>query len=158
VGSPGTEDLPLRLRHAVGRALATSAGPRLDVSGEATAISSANQLLDAEHLVRERPALVVLQAEPTDELVDLSLQDDLPERLALAADLIEAGVPAVLVLPALPIDLARTAMETTAAYAASPQIEDARLLRAQLRRALNPHVEPAVLDDLVLFVNSGRDQ
>jgi hypothetical protein len=158
VRSPGTEDLPLRLRHAVGRALATSAGPRLDVSGEATAISSANQLLDAEHLVRERPALVVLQAEPTDELVDLSLQDDLPERLALAADLIEAGVPAVLVLPALPIDLARTAMETTAAYAASPQIEDARLLRAQLRRALNPHVEPAVLDDLVLFVNSGRDQ
>jgi hypothetical protein len=157
-GSQRTNDGPLRLRHAMGRAVATSAGPRLDVSGEATTITSADELLDAEHLVRRRPALVVLQAEPVDEIVDVSLQDDLPERLALSADLIEAGAPAVLVLPALRTDLARAAIETIAAQAATPQSDDARLLRAKLRRALKRHIEPSVLDDLVLFLNPRRNQ
>ncbi len=157
-GSRRTNDGPFRLcYYAMGRAVATSAGPRLDVSGEAATIASADELLDAEHLVLGRPTLVVLQAEPTDEVVDISLRDDSPERLALAADLIEAGAPSVLVLPALRTDLARAAVETIAAQTASPQINDARFLRAKLRRALKRHVEPSVLDDIVLFLNPRRD-
>jgi hypothetical protein len=161
-GSRSTNDAPLRLRHTMGRAIATSAGPRLDISGEATAVFSTEVLLDAGRLVRGRPALVVLQAEPADEVVDVGLRDDSPERLALAADLIEAGAPAVLVVPALRTDLARAVIRAIAEQAATSHGRgmDARQLRAKLGREIqmrsaNPS---SVLEALVLYLNPRRDQ
>jgi hypothetical protein len=163
-GSRFTGDGSLRLRHAMGRAVATSAGPRLDISGEATAVFSTEVLLDAGQLVRGRPALVVLQAEPADEVVDVGLSDDSPERLALAADLIEAGAPAVLVVPALRTDLARTVIQAiatqTATWQSNSNTKDARNLRTKLRRAIKTRSADAwqVLDDLVLYLNPRREQ
>src|SRR6516165_10591969 len=82
---------PVRVRYAIGRAVSTSAGPRLDVSGERTESSSARELLGTEALSRGAPSLIVLQAEPTSEDVEAGPRDDLLEKLALAVDLLEAG-------------------------------------------------------------------
>jgi len=147
-----------RLRHAMGRAVVTSAGPRLDVGGAATKAVMADKLLDAAQLVLGKPALVVLQAEPADEAIDTGLRDDAPERLALAADLIEVGAPAVLVLPALRSDEARLAIDTIAEQATDSAGCDARVLRARLRERLESNVEQTILDDVVLFINPGRNQ
>jgi hypothetical protein len=153
-GSQLEDSGPLRLRHAIGRAVATSAGPRFDMTGEATDVASARELLGTERLVRGRPALVILQAEPTDEAVDVGLSDDAPERLALAAELIEAGVPAVLTLPALQADLVRETAQLTSGL----RVMDPERLRAEIRHAIKGHVEPSVLDDIVLFLNDRRDR
>ena len=157
-GSAGPDFGHIRVRHAMGRAVASSAGYLLDVSGEATTIAGAEKLLDAAQLVWGKPALVVLQAEPTDEVIDASLRDDSPERLALAADLIEAGAPAVLVLPALRTDLAQAAIDAIAAHAAAAQRDGAEALQATLRKTVKDYVEPSVLNDIVLFLNVRRDQ
>jgi len=150
----------IRFRHAVGRAVATSSGPRLDVSREAGEAVSAAQLLGVEQPVVGRPALVILQAEPTAEAVDADLSDDGPERLALARDLIEAGVPAVLMLPALQAELADAVDAVIASRLAA--LARGRLrprrLRAEIRGAIPRHVEPRVLDDIVLFLNPRSDQ
>jgi hypothetical protein len=102
------------------------------------------------------PALIVLQAEPTDVSVDGALTDDGPEKLTLASDLIEAGVPAVMVLPALTLEQAHMVWGQLDAFRSGAATPD-RLagywvaLRAQLR----PHVAAGVLDDLVLITNGG---
>jgi len=143
---------PVRVRYAIGRAVSTSAGPRLDVSGERTESSSARELLGTEALSRGAPSLIVLQAEPTSEDVEAGPRDDLLEKLALAVDLLEAGAAReVLIVPALPVRLAEAVARTVAEHAATRPRSRARALQASLRRLLRPEVEPAVLDDLVLF-------
>ena len=48
---------PVRVRHAMGRAVSTSAGPRLDISGEQATSGSARELLGTEELTSKAPAL-----------------------------------------------------------------------------------------------------
>jgi hypothetical protein len=149
----GWDESRVTVRHAMGRALTTSAGVRLDASGE-TISGGPGHLLDVTQLARGGPTLVVLQAEPVDVALDVELLDDGPERLTLASDLIEAGVPAVLVLPALPTDLAKRVTLQVAAFATGrARYDELRAAWVDLRRALRPDVDPAVLDDLVLIMN-----
>ncbi|HLJ99409.1 MAG TPA: hypothetical protein VKU39_05815, partial [Streptosporangiaceae bacterium] len=147
---------PQGVLHVIGRAVATSAGPRLDVAGEAASSSGTAELRDPRGLLEGRPAFVVIQAEPTDQQVEAGLRDDTPERLALAAELIESGAPAVLVVPALPADLALAVASAVAVWDRTDPATAARRAASVVRRGLRDHVEPAFLDDIVLFVNGGR--
>jgi hypothetical protein len=157
----------VRIRHVIGRAVATVAGPRVD--------EAVGNLLGPEHLMAGSPSLVILQAEPSDHWPgNASVQpaspgggfgsagasaaatrtgtvEDLPEKLALAADLVAAGTPAVLVLPALPTDDAITRVFRE--HAARPGALNPRALRRDLRQILKNRTPPAALDDLILLVN-----
>jgi len=141
----------IRVRYAMGRAVSTSAGPRLDISGERAAAGGGHELLGADRLIIGQPSLIVLQAEPTADDLAVDDMDDLLEKLALAVDLTTAR-PAcdVLIVPAVPARLAPTVAEVIAEHAARPR-GDSRTLQRQLRARLSGLVEPAVLDDLVLF-------
>jgi hypothetical protein len=152
----------------IGRAVTTSAGPQIDVGGSA-GLSDRNRdpsrsgelqgpvLLDTDYLTRGQPALVVLQAEPSENLTGSTagLLDDQPEKLALAADLMEAGIPAVLILPALPGDGLEAIARVIHRHVESRGAEDARVLRHELRQTLGG-IEQDVLGDFVLFVNVKR--
>jgi hypothetical protein len=146
-----------RVRHVIGRAVRTSAGPCMNVSGEPRA-RRGGTLLAAGQLTRGRPLVVVLQAEPADgEGTGAVRRHDLADRIRLANALLDDGVPAVLVLPALPDRYASEVARTVAAFADAPGLsgEDiqAALLRP-LRAALAGHTGPAALDDIILFLNA----
>jgi len=144
----------IRVRYAIGRAVSTSAGPRLDVTGERVETSSARELLGADVLTFGRPSLIVLQAEPTpDDLAEGEI-DDLLEKLALAADLTATRPDCdVLIVPAVPARLASTVAEFVAGQSTGPR-HDSRLLQAQVRAHLGLMEESALLDDVVLFWNT----
>jgi len=155
----------VRVRHVIGRALTTSAGPQVDVGGSAglsdrkreSASPQGPVLLDTEYLTRGQPGLVVLQAEPSENLTRSipGMLDDQPEKLALAADLMEAGTPAVLILPVLPGDRLEAIAEVIYRHVNSRQAGDARLIRRELRKTLGGAGKD-VLGDVVLFVNVMR--
>jgi hypothetical protein len=162
-GSPG-----ICVRHVIGRAGTTSAGPQIDVSGSAALGAGKREsgwsiglqgavLLDTEYLTRGKPALVILQAEPSENLTRSTqdMRDDRPEKLALAVDLMEAGTPAVLILPVLPGDCLEAIAEVIHRHVNSRRAEDARVLRHELRTTLDG-VGKDVLGDVVLFVNAKR--
>jgi hypothetical protein len=147
---------PVRVRHVIGRVVKTSAGLCMDVRGEVRP-ARGETLLTATELVRGHPLVVVLEAEPVgDEDVGTVRNDDLADKLRLATALIEDGVPAVLILPPLPVSCAHEAARTVAAFAEAPgvtgEIIRGALLRP-LRQAIAGHVEHAVLDDIILFLN-----
>jgi len=143
----------LRIRHAIGRAVNTSAGPRLDISGEQDTSGSARELLSAGDLISKAPALLVLQAEPVSGEVTGEI-DDLVEKLALAVDVSEVCRTCdVLIVPAIPARFAPSVAQAIARHADTRQRRDPRLLQADLRRILGAGVPPAALDDLVLFRN-----
>jgi hypothetical protein len=141
----------IRVRYTMGRAVGTSAGPRLDISGEQDAASTARELLGTDQLTLGRPSLIVLQAEPVSDDLAEGDMDDLLEKLALAVDL-TAARPAcdVLIVPAVPARLATTVADMIAEHSALPR-GDSRRLQAQLRAHLRFLEEPALLDDVVLF-------
>jgi len=146
----------VRVRHAIGRAVSTSAGPRLDISGEQARSGSARELLGIEELTSNAPALLVLQAEPVSDEATGEI-DDLMEKLALAVD-VSLASPAcdVLIVPAIPAISAENVARAIARHADRRQRRDPRLLQADLRRLLGSEVPPATLDDLVLFKNVAR--
>jgi hypothetical protein len=149
-----TRKRPLRVLHAIGRAVITSAGPRLDVSGDAAEAAGTSELPGAEVLTSRHPRLIILQAEPVIGEIDVRPVDDLPEKLALAADLMEAGARAVLILPALPASLILVITTTIARWGARGTEEES--MQKKLRTALAGTVDPSVLDDIVLFKNARR--
>jgi hypothetical protein len=164
----------IRVRHVIGRAVTTSAGPQIDVGGSA-GLSDRNResgwstdrqgpvLLDTEYLTGGQPTLVILQAEPSENLTrstpgmldTAGMLDDQPEKLALAADLMEAGTPAVLILPVLPGDCLEAIAGVIHRHVNSRRAEDARMLRHELRETLGGVGQDA-LGDVVLFVNVKR--
>jgi hypothetical protein len=114
-------------------------------------------LLTITDLARGRPLVVVLEAEPVgSEDVGLARNDDLGDKLRLAAALTEGGVPAVLVLPPLPASCAHEVARTVAEFADAPgrsgQSIRVALLRP-VREAIAGYVEQTVLDDVILFLN-----
>jgi len=147
---------PVRARHAIGRAVSTSAGPRLDISGERATSGSARDLLGIEELTSNAPALLVLQAEPVSDEATGEL-DDLMEKLALAVD-VSLACPTcdVLIVPAIPARFAESVTQAIVRHADTRQRRDPRLLQADLRRILGSGMPPAALDDLVLFKNVVR--
>jgi hypothetical protein len=103
---------------------------------------------------------VLLQAEPetspgADEVSDLPPADQ-AEKLELAAELMQDGVPAVLLLPVLPGRIADDIARAVAEHAALRHGFDAQVLLRWLRAIIAPHVPPPVLDDIALFLNEGR--
>ena len=160
-GSPA-----IRVRHVIGRAVTTSAGPQVDAGGSAGLSEGTREsessvgrggpvLLDTEYLTRGQPALVVLQAEPSEVPSAPGMLGDQPEKLALAADLMEAGTPAVLILPVLPGDRLEAIAGVVHRHVNSRRAEDVRALRHELRETLGG-VGRDVLGDIVLFVNVKR--
>jgi hypothetical protein len=147
-----------RVRHVVGRAVRTSAGPCMNVSGD-SGPGRAAYLLAAGDLIRDHPLVVVLQTEPAgEEGVGTVRPYDLADKLRLATALLEDSVPAVIVLPTLPAYLAREVARIVTAFADAPGLSGkdvgVTLLRP-LRTAIAPHVEPGVLDNIILFLNAG---
>jgi hypothetical protein len=127
------------------RESAASPGPRGTAS-----------LLGAAELRQGQPALVVLQAEPAPSAIGDGPPDDQPEKLALARELALDGVPAVLLLPALPAGTAHEAARVICAHAGNRRGADAQVLLPRLRAVIAPHVPPPVLDDIALFLNESR--
>lgn len=148
VAGPVGQPARLRLRHAIGRAVITAAGPRLDVG-----TPNEPPLMGPEDLADGQPLLVILQAEPYLPGDEQRLFSDLPEMLALATYLMTDGTPAVLIIPPLPfagsVVLAELMRHAKAGLVAEP-----RVLRRDLRQAARQDKVPAaVLDDFILMVN-----
>ncbi|MGH3170329.1 MAG: hypothetical protein ACRDN0_31155, partial [Trebonia sp.] len=156
--------------YAIGQATSTSAGPRLGIGGDAS--GGAPEMMGSAEFKRLESELIVLQALPVADESELFAGDDLPEKLELAVDLINAGAsPVVLIVPAIPAALADDVARVIKQHAAKGAsigytlvktirrrqrkefLPDPRALRKKLRKILAPHVPPALLDDLVLFVN-----
>jgi hypothetical protein len=145
-----------RVRHVIGRAVRTSAGPCMTVSGDS---GRGARLLAGGDLSRGHPLVVVLQAELVGEEGAATVRPyDLANTLRLATALLEDGVPAVIVLPALPASLAREVARIVTAAADAPgwPAQDVRVtLLRPLRTAIAPQVEPGVLEHIIVFLNAG---
>lgn len=130
----------------------------MNISGESRP-GSAEILLGVEDLIRGGvPAVVVLQAEPTDEEAAGTVRHyDLADKLQLATRLLEAGVPAVLVLPVLPAGLAREVALQVMAYAQAPDWSGHEVRTAflgPLRAAVARQAGAAALDDIIMLLNA----
>jgi hypothetical protein len=146
------------LLHVIGQAIATSAGPAMDVTG-ANVIDTGvvPAPLDITELERPQPAMVILQAEPAPaNAIGAEPPDDQAEKLRLGAALAGDRVPAVLLLPVLPVGLAGDLALIITEHARLGLSGDAQVLLTQIRQAVAPHVPPPVLDDIVLFLNAAR--
>jgi hypothetical protein len=154
----------IRVLHVIGRAVSTSAGPCMDTSGPGAASAAAPagslavgpgaaSLLGAQELQQGQPGLVVLQAEPASGAIGDAPPADQAEKLALARELALDGIPAVLLLPALPAGPAYQVAQAITRDSWGGRSGDARDLLSRLRKIVKPHVPPPVLDDIVLFLN-----
>ena len=103
-----------------------------------------------------KPQLVILQAEPASDTRVADPSDDMTEKLALAAALIEDGIPSVLLLPVLPAAFARQISRIVTAHATSRHRDDPRALPVKVRKLITGHVSLVALDDVILFLNSCR--
>ena len=146
------------VRHVIGRAIVTSAGPAMDVSDGVAAESGPGEqrLLDVTELKSGSPDMVILQAEPVSvDPADLRLSDEHAERLQLGAALAGDGVPAVFLLPALPADTTAEVARLITAHARGLPGQDAQVLLTGLRKTIE-QVTPRSLDDVVLFLSRAR--
>ncbi len=129
----------------------------MDVRGEPRPTRN-GVLLTVTELAQSRPVVVVLQAEPVgDEDGGTARNDDLEDKLGLGAALIDDGVPAVLVLPPLPVPCAREVARTVTEFAAAPGLSGEAVqvdLLRPVRGVIAGHVEQVVLDDIILFLNA----
>jgi hypothetical protein len=135
------------VHHVIGRAVDTAGGPAMDLAGE---------LVTTQLITGSRPQLVILQAEPAGDARVPGPSDDIAEKLALAAALIEDGIPSVLLLPVLPAALARRIAGLVTAHATARRRDDPRVLLVKVRKLITGHVSPTVLDNVILFLNSCR--
>lgn len=115
-------------------------------------------LLPVAGLTRGRPTVIVLQAEPADdEVAGTGRHHDLADKLRLATALMDDAVPGVLILPELPASLASEVARVVNAFADAPspagEYIQAGLLRP-LRELIARRAKPAVLDDVILFLNA----
>jgi hypothetical protein len=134
----------VQVQHVIGRAVATSAGPVMEVSG---------QLLTETDLRNGQPQLIVLQAEPIDGDVGSDPPPDQAEKLQLGALLIESRVPAVLLLPVLPASIAQDISSLITRHANARRPADFQRLLTRVRAVIAPRVAPQVLDDIALFLS-----
>ena len=117
--------------HVIGRAVDTAGGPAMDVDGN---------LVTTRLISAGKPQLVILQAEPASDARAASPSDDMAEKLALAAALIEDGIPSVFLLPVLPATLAPQISRLVTAYATSRRRDDPRALLVKVRKLVTGHV------------------
>jgi hypothetical protein len=132
----------------------------MDVSGEPGARTPPRgSLISVADLTEGHPLGVVLQAEPADEeSSDAVRRDGLTGKLQLAMALLDDGIPAVLILPELPVSAAREVARTVTAFADAADLSAANIRAAllrPLREVIARHVEPRVLDDVIVLVNEG---
>jgi hypothetical protein len=145
------------LLHVIGRAIDTSAGPVMDVTGETTTETSSRQLFDATALAATQADTVILQAEPVPgDTIGSGPPDDQAEKLLLAADLAADGVGAVLLLPVLPAGTTAEVARILTAHIGRRAADGPQVLLTRLRTLIAPHVPAPVLDDVVLFLNAAN--
>jgi hypothetical protein len=121
-------DEAVRVLHVVGRPMPTRSGPRIQVATDGYDSSAAmskmssragGELVSAGDLaqpaLRLMGRLVVLQAKPSAEVWSREIaRNEVAILRNLAAEALTGGVPAVLVLPALPPDLMETVVRHVA--------------------------------------------
>jgi hypothetical protein len=147
------------LLHVIGRAVATSTGPVMDVTGETTTETFTPRLLGATELAATRAAIVILQAEPVPgDTIASGPPHDQTEKLLLAAELTADGVGAVLLLPLLPASTTAEVARILTAHFEQRAADGPQALLTRLRTAIAPNVPPPVLDDVVLFLNAANDR
>ena len=106
--------------HAIGRAVGTDSGLRLQIGSAVSGAkpaggSSSRVVLDPELLLQDDPAVVVLQGEPSEALFRTDSDRENAAMLrALAQRLMEAGARAVIVLPGMRAKLAGDCVATVA--------------------------------------------
>lgn len=162
---PPRDAAGVALRHVIGTAVATSAGPVMEVVDATAPGTRAGdipplappQLLGPLELAAGQPAIVVLQAEPAPgATVGTEAPDDQAEKLELGAALSADGVPAVLLLPVLPDTIATQVAEIVTGHLKGRLDRSPQFLLTRLRGVIAPHVAPPVLDDVVLFLHADR--
>ena len=143
------------LLHVIGRAVATSAGPSMDLTDPYAGRSEPQpNPLSVTDIERLRPVMVVLQAEPAPgETIGTGSPDDQDEKLRLGAALAADGVRAVLLLPVLPAGITDELARILTTQDGLQSDDDVTALLTRVRAAVAPHVPPPVLDDVVLFLN-----
>jgi hypothetical protein len=159
----GDSGASIGLRHVIGRAVATAAGPVMQVTDEAAVTGppvtppGAEPFLGMLQLKRQQPDIVILQAEPA-PLYEKGTEppEDQAEKLRLAAGLIEEGVSVVILLPVLPAAVVEDLAQVISEHAGRWGDTAAQLLLTRLRQVIAPHVPPPVLDDVVLFLNAAE--
>jgi hypothetical protein len=129
----------------------------MDVRGAAQP-ACGGTLLTVTELARGHPLVVVLEAEPVGgDDVGIARTDDLADKLRIAGALIEDGVAAVLVLPPLPASCVHEVTRTVATFADGPGLSGGSIRGAlvrPVRQAIAWHTGPAVLDDIIVFLNA----
>ncbi|WP_214316980.1 hypothetical protein [Nonomuraea sediminis] len=150
---PPRERGTYRMIHAIGRPLDTAAGPQLRVMDEA-AKAKGQRVREGERLVRlelqQALGLVILQADPAERARPLA---ESREAFLDVADIVFFGKPkSVLVIPALPDDVALDAVATLRreylARGRQPYPTELIDLVLQLKGRLPPEVAP----DVMLFM------
>jgi hypothetical protein len=159
--TPHGDDNILGVCHVLGRSVATSAGPVMDIGGTSggqpsSSTTGGDQLPGVRELTAGQPGIVILQAEPATDEIGADPPDDQAEKLTLGMELADSGVPAVLLLPILPAGLTEEISRTITRHVTLTRGQDAQRLLTKLRKLITPHVPPQVLDDIVLFLNEGR--
>jgi hypothetical protein len=128
----------------------------MDISANSKSGPYANTLLEGRDLARYQPFLVLLQAEPTGEDANVGVNDDLTEKVQLALGLIDDGVQAVLLLPTLPAAIAAMVAEAARRHLVyrGASADDVRIhVLRKVRASVAPHVNPEVLDGIILLLN-----
>jgi tetratricopeptide (TPR) repeat protein len=122
-GALGIDEDGAAVLHVIGTPLDTSSGPRIRIGGftadvgqrSEQAVRAAATLLKLERLPLDRFRLVVLQEEPEGAATRLDSERERTANLrALAGDAFAAGAPAVVMLPALPPEVAAGALRILA--------------------------------------------
>ncbi|MEV4146526.1 ATP-binding protein [Amycolatopsis sp. NPDC049691] len=157
---------PRRLIQLVGTPVRTSAGWQIrvrDASGQAARQKSRGaehreELFDLQTLTREKAGLLVLQADPADGS-PRPLDSDRDGFVRAAAAAMDNGADAVLVLPPLPDDLAKDAVEMIWRSVGRAQVLNAEKLiglvaglKMMVYKAERPVTDACV--DVLLFLRS----
>ena len=150
-----------RLVHLVGNVVDTTSGPRFERAeessyGSQSTAASPSYLAGAEIARRwERPDLVVVQPPPVDVIRSRPSATDLATRSNFAQELLDAGVPAVVLLPEV-VDKGSPALAEAFLAAISRRllltVPALQRLAGDVRAVVREHAAADSLDDVIVML------
>ena len=103
------------VKHIIGTATRTTTGPQFSITRPVSGSDATNAGLDVRSVGVDGPALFVVQEEPAERIRRLDVdREQTAETRAWAAELFTSGQQTVILIPALPLALARTILEEMA--------------------------------------------
>ena len=100
------------VKHIIGTATRTTAGSQFSITRPGIGSDATNAGLDVRSVGGDRPALFVVQEEPAERIRRLDVdREQTAEARAWAVDLFTSGQQTVILIPALPLALARAVLE-----------------------------------------------